>query len=283
MKIAVTAASGQLGSAIIKQLIEDIGKENVIGIARTPSKAEQLGVEIRKGDYNKKEDFDFALKGIDAVLIVSGMDEPQKRIQQHRNIIEAAKENGVKKIVYTSIIGGKVDTKFSPIINSNRQTEEDVKNSSLNYVIGRNGLYIEPDLEYIDTYVKDGGIINCAAEGKTGYTSRSELAFAYSKMLQFDAHNGNTYNLTGELITQSELAQKMNEVYGTKLNFKSIPVEDYIKERQEALGEFLGTVIGGIYTGIREGDFEIQSDFEKAAKRPHKSTLEIIKEYKVEN
>lgn len=283
MKIAVTAASGQLGSEIIKQLIEDIGKENVIGIARTPSKAEHLGVEIRKGDYNKKEDFDFALKGIDVVLIVSGMDDPQKRIQQHRNIIEAAKENGVKKIVYTSIIGGNVDTKFSPIINSNRQTEDDVKNSALDYIIGRNGLYIEPDLEYIDTYVKDGGIINCAAEGKTGYTSRSELAFAYSKMLQFDAHNGNTYNLTGELITQAELAQKMNEVHGTKLNFKSIPVDDYIKERQEALGEFLGTVIGGIYTGIREGDFEIQSDFEKAAGRPHKSILEMIKEYKAEN
>lgn len=40
MKIAVTSASGQLGSAIVKQLIEEIGKEQVIGIARTPKKAE---------------------------------------------------------------------------------------------------------------------------------------------------------------------------------------------------------------------------------------------------
>lgn len=53
MKIAVTSASGQLGSAIAKQLIKEIGKDSVIGIARTPEKANHFGIEIRKGDYNK--------------------------------------------------------------------------------------------------------------------------------------------------------------------------------------------------------------------------------------
>ena len=127
MKIAVTAANGQLGSAIIKQLISEIGADNVIGVARTPSKAEYLGIEIRKGDYEKRQDFDVALKGIDAVFIVSSMGDPQNRIGQHRNIIKAAQTNGVRKIVYTSIIGDNGETAFSPIIRSNRQTEEDVK------------------------------------------------------------------------------------------------------------------------------------------------------------
>ncbi|NNK79870.1 MAG: NAD(P)H-binding protein, partial [Flavobacteriales bacterium] len=68
MNIAVTSANGKLGSAIVKQLIEEIGRENVIGIARTPAKAEHLGVEIRKGDYNSREEFDEALKGIDTVM-----------------------------------------------------------------------------------------------------------------------------------------------------------------------------------------------------------------------
>lgn len=62
------------------------------------------------------------------------MDNPQKRIQQHRNVIEAAKENGVQKIVYTSIVGDEVETAFSPIIKSNRQTENDVRESGLNWV-----------------------------------------------------------------------------------------------------------------------------------------------------
>lgn len=280
MKIAVTTASGNLGSTIINHLTKEIGAENVIGIARTPEKAKHLGVEIRKGDYNSKEDFLSALKDIDAVVLISGMDHPDKRIQQHRNVIEAAKENGVKKIVYTSIIGTEKGNAFSPIVASNRQTEEDIKNSGMQWAIGRNGIYIEPDLEYIETYKNDGAIINCAADGKCGYTSRQELAFAYFQLLINDGLNGKTYNLFGEAITQQQLAECINKAYNLNLEYKSISVEEYIKERQAALNEFLGTIIGGIYEGIRNGAFNITSDFELVAGRVHKTTLEMIENFK---
>lgn len=280
MKIAVTAANGKLGTTIIKNLIKLIGSENVIGLARTPEKAKHLGIEIRKGDYNNPQDLEIALKDIDVVMLLSGMDEPQKRIQQHRNVIEAAKTNGVKKIVYTSIIGDETNNAFSPIVQTNRQTETDVKNSGLDWAIGRNGIYIEPDLEYLDTYVKDGEIRNCAAEGKCTYTSREELAFAYAKMLLEEKHNGQTYNLVGDPITQTQLANYINEVYHTNLVFNSVSIVEYAAERKKELGDFLGTVIAGIYEGIRNGANDVPSDFEKAAERPHKSVLEIIKAFK---
>ena len=283
MKIAITSASGQLGAAIVKQLIKEIGSENVIGIARTPTKAEHLGVEVRKGDYNSREQFDEALKGVDKVLLVSGMDAPDKRIGQHRNVIEAANQNGVQKIVYTSIIGSEEGTAFSPVVQSNRQTEEDVRNSGLDWVIGRNGIYIEPDLEYLDNYIKEGEISNCAGEGKCGYTSREELAYAYSQMLLHDKHNNQTYNLVGESITQAELADLINQVYGTSLKFHNISTEDYLNERVEELGDFIGTVIAGIYEGIKNGVNDVPSDFKKAAGRPHKSPLEMIENYKNHN
>ena len=54
MKVAVTAVSGQLGSEIVKATTELVSAENVIGLARTPSKAKDLGVEIRPGDYNDR-------------------------------------------------------------------------------------------------------------------------------------------------------------------------------------------------------------------------------------
>lgn len=280
MKIAVTSASGQLGTAIVKQLVKEIGASNLVAITRTPDKATHLGVEVRKGDYNSREQFDEALKGIDKVLLVSGMDAPDKRIQQHRNVIEAARQNGVKKIVYTSIIGDETQTAFSPIVKSNRQTESDVLESGLQWVIGRNGIYIEPDLEYLDTYIKEGEIRNCAGEGKCGYTCREELAHAYTQMLLSDTHNGQTYNLMGEAISQVELAELINKVFGTNLKFNSVSVEAYEKERKAELGDFIGTVIAGIYEGIRIGVNDVLSDFEKIMGRPHLSTLEIMKNFK---
>jgi NAD(P)H dehydrogenase (quinone) len=280
MKIAVTAASGQLGSAIVRELKQQIGTEHVIGIVRTPEKATHLGVEIRKGDYTSRSDFDAALEGVDKVLLVSGMDDPSKRIPQHRNVIEAAKQNNVKKIVYTSIVGAEESTAFSPIVQSNRQTEKDVQASGLDWVIGRNGIYIEPDLEYIDTYVKEGGIKNCAGEGKCGYTSRTELANAYTQLLLQDNLNGQTYNLVGKPITQAELAKLINQVYGTQLFYYPMSVEEYVKERREELGDFLGTVIAGIYDGIRKGVNEVPSDFQKITGRPHQSPTDMISAFR---
>ncbi|WP_297695184.1 SDR family oxidoreductase [uncultured Eudoraea sp.] len=280
MKIAVTAASGQLGSSIVKRLKKEIGKENVIGIVRTPEKASHLGIEVRKGNYNSREDFILALKGIDSVLLISGMDDPEKRIQQHRNVIEAAIQNGVRKIVYTSIIGDEEETSFSPIVKSNRQTEKDVKESGLKWVIGRNGIYIEPDLEYIDIYVKEGEIRNCADEGKCGYTSREELGFAYTQMLLNDKNNGHTYNLVGEPITQTQLTELINQVFNTNLTYNSVPVDIYEKERRAELGNFIGAVIAGIYNGIKIGVYDVPSDFEKATGRVHKSPLAMIKAFK---
>lgn len=279
MKIAITSASGQLGSAIIKKLIHEIGAKNIIGIARTPEKAVHLGIEIRQGDYNHREDFEKSLQGVNTVLLISGMDAPQKRIQQHRNVIDAAKQTGVTKIVYTSIVGDENNSTFGSIVQSNRQTEKDIRNSGLTWSIGRNGIYIEPDLEYIDTYQKEGEIRNCAGRGKCAYTSRSELADAYKRMLLDDSHNNETYNLVGEPISQKQLAGLMNQVYGTDLTFNPITSEAYAKERKQELGEFIGGVITGIYEGIRDGAYTIASEYEKAAGRPHKTPIAMIRSF----
>ena len=193
MRIAVTTASGQLGSEIIKAATESAGKDNVVGLARTPSKATHLGVEIRDGYYNKPDELARSARGVDCLLLISGMDDPAKRVQQHRNVIQAAKAAGVAKLVYTSVQGADEGTTFSPIIQSNRQTEEDVRNSGLDWCIGRNGIYIEPDVEFIDTYKARGEIANCAGDGKCGYTTRPELAYAYVRMLTEPKHNGQTY------------------------------------------------------------------------------------------
>ena len=271
MKIAVTAASGKLGAAIIKAVVELESKENVIGLARTPEKAKNLGVEVRPGDYTDKEALERSLRGVDTLLLVSGNDDPDKRIDQHRNVIQAAVNSGVKKIVYTSVQGAEEDTAFSPVIQSNRQTEQDIKDSGLDWVIGRNGIYIEPDIDYIDTYKQQGGIINSAGDGKCGYTSRSELAYAYGKMLTEDQHNSKTYNLHGESLTQYQLADYLNSSFGTALKYIPMTVEAYREDRIQELGEFMGTIIAGIYEGIRQGKSDNTSHYSEAAGREHQS------------
>ena len=91
-RIAVTAASGQLGAAIVNATVAVAGAPHVVGLARTPAKAAGLGVEVRPGDYGERAQLEQSLTDIDTVLLVSGMDAPERRIEQHRNVINAAKQ-----------------------------------------------------------------------------------------------------------------------------------------------------------------------------------------------
>jgi NAD(P)H dehydrogenase (quinone) len=271
MKIAVTAATGHLGAEIVKAATKLIGRQSVVAIARTPSKAQALGVQVRQGNYNDGVEFEHALESVDAVLLVSGMDAPEKRVEQHRNVIGAAVTTGVKKIVYSSVQGAEKENAFSPIIQSNRQTEEDIRTCGLDWAIGRNGIYIEPDVEYIGTYKKNGEIANCAGEGKCGYSTRPELAYAYARLLTDSSLDGKMYNLHGEPITQQGLTEYFNSTFGADLQYRSMSVEEYREERVAELGEFLGNIIAGIYDGIRNGHFDNRSDFAAAAGREHQS------------
>ena len=269
MKIAVTSASGSLGKEIIKASVEKLGAKNIVGLARTPDKASDLGVEIRPGDYNNYETLQKSFLGVKTVLLISGNDKPEHRIKQHRNVIEAAKTAGVQKIVYTSIQGGEKGNLFSPIVQSNRQTEKDLQESGLAWVVGRNGIYLEPDIEYLENYKKAGKVVNCAGDGQCGYVLRKELAQAYFFMLTEDKHNGKTYNLHGEAITQSQLVDYLNMTFGTQLKFCNITEAEYQKERVKEIGESLGKIIAGIYSGIKNGDFNNPSQFATATERAH--------------
>ncbi len=48
-------------------------------------------------------------------------------------------------------------------------------------------------------------------------------------------------------------------------------VEDYLFDRTAELGDFIGSVIAGIYQGIREGAYDTVSDYAAVAGRPHQS------------
>lgn len=276
MTVAITAVSGQLGGAIARNLIKSAGSETIIGLARTPANAKDCGIEIRPGDYGQPDQLRASLAGVDTLLLVSGMDAPDARIQQHRNVIEAAKASGVRKIVYTSIQGAENGTAFSAVVQSNRQTEADVRDSGLTYAIGRNGIYIEPDVEYIGSYKARGEIANSGAAGKCGYTTRSELAHAYACLLTNDNFNCQTFNLWGIPITQTELADYLNSAFRTSLTYREMTPQEYVADRTVELGDFIGSIIGDIYEGIRLGIYDVPSDFEAVAGRAHQSWVDYF-------
>ena len=107
-KILVTGASGHLGSKTLEQLLKKVPAAQLVGLARDTSKGRAAalaakGVEIRKGDYFDYVSLLDAFKDVEKVMLIAthGFTD---RNTQHFNVIAAAKQAGVKRIVMTSIM-----------------------------------------------------------------------------------------------------------------------------------------------------------------------------------
>ena len=104
--IAITGASGQLGRLVIDELLTTTPASEITALVRTPESISDLaerGITVRQADYNEPGTLIEALKGIKKLLLISSSEVGQ-RAQQHQNVINAAKENGIGLIAYTSIL-----------------------------------------------------------------------------------------------------------------------------------------------------------------------------------
>jgi len=114
MKILVTGATGMVGANIVYELLKS--GDTVSVLARSKEKAEKLfpkNVNILLGDITDKDSLQKATSGQDIVYHSAGLPEQWFRdpfiftrtnVEGTRNVLEAAKNAKVKRVVYTSTI-----------------------------------------------------------------------------------------------------------------------------------------------------------------------------------
>jgi NAD(P)H dehydrogenase (quinone) len=253
MKIAITGATGQLGQIVVAKLLEKISPDNVVALVRSTSKAADLGVEAREADYDKPEILESALAGIDTLLLISG-NEVGKRAAQHRNVIQAAKQSGVKWILYTSIL--RADTSTISLAEEHLATETDLKNSDIPFTILRHGWYTENYTASICGALDGGAIIGSAGEGKISAAARADYAEAAVAVLTTTGHEGKVYELAGDdAWTLTDLATEISRQTGKDIPYVNMPETDYAKALVGfGLPEGLAHAIAGWDVAASKGD-----------------------------
>src|ERR1700678_1331450 len=164
--ILVTGAAGQLGKLVIGQLIARTPANRVAALVRSASQASplsRLGVEARIGDYTDGNSLDRALVGVERLLFISSNDLVSRRAQ-HRNVIEAAKRAGVKLIAYTSLL--HADRSQLGLARDHRDTEADLRDSGVPFVLLRNGWYTENYTQAIPAALTHGAFLGSAGVGR---------------------------------------------------------------------------------------------------------------------
>ena len=225
MKIGVTGATGQLGRLVVEKLKQKVAADSVVALVRNPEKAADLGVEARVFDYTKPESLVASLKGIDKLLLISG-NEIGQRLPQHKAVIEAAKQAGVKQITYTSIL--HADSSPLGLAGEHLGTEVAIKESGLTYTILRNGWYTENYTGSAKGAVGAGAFIGNAGDGKIASAARVDYAEAAAVVLAGEGHENKTYELAGdEAYTLTELAAEISRQTGKTVPYNNLTEAEY--------------------------------------------------------
>ncbi len=268
MKIAITGATGQLGRIVVSKLKEKVAADAIVALVRSKEKAADLGVEAREANYDEPATLDQAIQGIDTLLLISGS-EVGKRAPQHKNVIEAAQKNGVKRIVYTSLL--HADTSSLSLATEHIATEAALKEAGIPFTVLRNGWYNENYAGTIPGAVAGGAMIGSAGEGKISAASRADFAEAAVVVLTNEGHEGKIYELAGdEAFTMSELAAEVSRQAGKNIAYNNLPEADYAAALASyGLPEGLAQAIAGWDISVSKGDvFDDSRQLSKLIGRP---------------
>jgi NAD(P)H dehydrogenase (quinone) len=286
--IFVTGASGQLGRAIIDNLLGERGvpASRIIAGSRSPEKLSELaakGVTVRKADFDDPAGLEQAFAGAGTVLVIStdALDGTDTRQRQHKAAIAAAAKAGAKRVAYTSMPDPETSmVSFAP---DHLLSEEVVKASGLLYLIFRNNWYQENLLMGLPQAVASGQWYSSAADGRTAHVARNDIAAAIAAALASPPAGSATYDLTGaEALTNAEIAALASGILGKAVQLVSV-TDEQLAGGMKAAGvpePFIPTLVS-FDTATRAGNLAaITSDVETlSGKKPRslKAYLEANK------
>lgn len=266
----------------MQTLLQKTSATQLAALVRDEQKAADLqvqGVSLRLGSYDDLASLDRAMQGIDKVLLISGGGEDDA-LQQHYNVVDAAKRAGVQCLAYTSRALKDPSTLANQLMVRHFQTEEYIRASGLAYVFFRNILYLDTLPLFTGPNVLETGIRLPAGQGKVAYALRSEMGEAIANvLLQADCAN-RIYHFTGpEAYSFDDVAAALTSITGKEVRYTAVePTVFAAGMQQRGVPELAIERTIGFMTDISHGqEAEVSSDLANALGRQPVSLTEGIK------
>jgi NAD(P)H dehydrogenase (quinone) len=279
-KIAVTAATGHLGTLVIDELLQRVPAEQIVAVARNAEKAKPIadkGVEVRFASYDDRAALEAALQGVDRVLLISGSEVGQ-RVQQHTNVVEAAKAAGVSFIGYTSAPkAADTDLILAP---EHKATEEVVQASGIPYSIMRNNWYTDNYAATIEGAKHTGAISSATDGGRIGGVPRADLAAGHAAVLTGDGHENTIYEFAAdEPWTFDDLAAALTDLLGREITHSKVTVDEQASILTAAgLPAETAGFVAAIDENIANGALDVNgNDLSRVIGRPTTPLREALK------
>lgn len=226
-KIIMTGVDGNFGGTAARRIMKKVAKDQLI--FTTPNQEvikqyQELGIDTRYADIFNKETLLKAFAGGDVLLLISMPFVGDRRRAAHKTAIDAAVEVGVKKIIYTSIVGAGEEACNTYEVSDHKVTEAYLKSLDIDTIILRDSQYAEAMVSAFEqTAEQDGVLKNNMGNGHMAFIARDDCAEAAACVAAGAGENNKIYDISGpEAITIAEFCKIGSEVTGKKVSYIEI-------------------------------------------------------------
>lgn len=287
--ILITGAAGNLGTAVIDNLLMLIPADEIVGLYRNENSAQLLrakGIHVRFGDYTDKNSIENALQGIDKLLLISS--SSKDALKEHINVVDVAKKANIKHIYYTSgaLNRNVKKSQLGPLIDSYTNTESYIINSGLTYTIFQNALYMETIPYFIGYEAITTGIYFPAGAGKVTFAKRIEMGEAIANVLADEGHYNLNYILTSlPAYSFKDIAEILSEISGQVVSYYSPDPKEYEAKLKEYGVKQSDIWFSALFAAvIKNNEYNVLvTDLEKLLGRKPTSLKNYLKEIFIDN
>jgi uncharacterized protein YbjT (DUF2867 family) len=237
LKVLVTGGTGFVGPKIVHAL--RARDHDVRALVRRPDRGAQLanwGVELAIGDVTDAASVKAATRGcthvVHLVAILQGSPQDFHRVmtQGFQNVLAAAKEEGVQRVVLMSALGTSETTKDAiPYYGAKWQMEQDVQGSSREYTIFRPSFVFGRGGGALATFMRQVKLLPVVTVIGPGLERIQpiwvdDVAEYFARAVDQPSAANRTFEIGGpDVVTWNELYERIAKVLGKRRRLAHVP------------------------------------------------------------
>lgn len=219
-KILVTGATGKLGFALVRRLLE-AGVEVKAGTRNPERCADAFGdaVEVVHLDYDVTESWDYAVQWADRVFLVPPPFDPDAD-ERMVPFLDWAVQSGTRHVVLVSAMGAEARDQLSL-----HHIERRLASTGVAWTILRPNIYMQNFARgFVARAIREEGVFRLSAgAGGVSFVDVRDVAEIAARVLSGDADFDKAYTLTGPAaLSHDEAAAAIGRAAGKPVRYESI-------------------------------------------------------------
>jgi uncharacterized protein YbjT (DUF2867 family) len=227
--ILISGANGKTGRAIIPHLVKKGERVRALELPTLQNQLRDLGVEPVVGDLREISSLRAAMSGVQTVYHIPPRLQADE-LEIGKNMIAAAKAEGVQRFVYHSVIFPHLE---SVVFHWEKmKVEVEILHSGLSFTIIEPTNYMQ-NLFWQWAFVeqRDELLLPYSVDQAITWLDLHDFGEAVANVLTRPGHEGATYQLcsTERGLTWREIASLISGILGREVKAKKLAVDEYLK------------------------------------------------------